>query len=88
MCLAEFEFFLISYQEGLRGQLDGILGLSRADDNGAFESDSDGRGVGPNFVRHLLENELVEDDIFAFYLESYHDENGYDRFSYVDFGEI
>ena len=88
MCLAEFEFFLISYQEGLRGQLDGILGLSRADDNGAFERDSDGRGVGPNFVRHLLENELVEDDIFAFYLESYHDENGYDRFSYVDFGEI
>ena len=41
LCLAEFEFFLISYQEGLRGQLDGILGLSRADDNGAFESDSE-----------------------------------------------
>ena len=42
--------------------------------------------IGPLFVKHLADDNVIEDNIFAFYLESFVDESA-TRSSYIDFGQ-
>ena len=44
------------------------------------------RGVGPIFLEQLAEAKVIESSSFAFYLESYANENGHDIVSFVDIG--
>ena len=62
LCLSSFEFFLAAANEGLPGQVAGILGLARAG--------TDEQTVGPRFMEHLLQESVVKDSTFSFYLTS------------------
>lgn len=73
--MAGFEFFLVSEQQGLKPFIDGVLGMSR--DLAPPEAQGkEWRGVGPIYVKKLAEAGVIEDNIFAFYLESFAEENG------------
>lgn len=53
----------------------------------ADQVDDDWRGIGPLYVKQLAEAGLIEENIFAFYLESYADElQNQNVQSFVDIG--
>lgn len=73
ICLGEFEFFLVSEQTGLDDRYDGVLGMCRS--KVPIEvTGEDWRGLGPTLVKHLADAEVIQEEIFAFYLTSYADE--------------
>ena len=46
------------------------------------------RPLGPIYMKALAESGVIQENIFAFYLESFADENDYDIVSFVDIGEV
>ena len=58
ICLASFEFFLISSMNGLDDRIDGILGLSRSSANPALMREA-WRGIGPTYIKHLADAGVI-----------------------------
>lgn len=55
----------------------------------ADQVDDDWRGIGPLYVKQLAEAGLIEENVFAFYLESYADElQNSNVQSFVDIGQV
>mmetsp|Transcript_33820 Transcript_33820/g.44671 ORF Transcript_33820/g.44671 Transcript_33820/m.44671 type:complete len:289 (+) Transcript_33820:339-1205(+) len=82
VCLEEFEFFLVSEQEGLTSRIDGVLGLSRSKLPANLEKEW--RGIGPLYVKHLAKAGLIKENTFSFFLESYSDNKALT--SFIDIG--
>ena len=74
LCLNSFEWFLAAANEGLPGQVSGILGLARQGSDEIVE--------GPRFMDQLLQQKIVNDSTFSFYLTS--DTSGTE--SFIDLG--
>lgn len=66
-CLADFEFFLISEQRGIREPIDGILGLSR--NNGFHVNPTRGNTTGPLLMETLAYKGIIDADKFSFYFQ-------------------
>ena len=74
MCVADFEFFLIEEQEGLREPIDGVLGLARnkpffvtEETDGQSDFDSDRKlARGPSYIMALKNADLINETTFAF----------------------
>lgn len=81
-CLAEFEWFLIEKQRGLGETLDGVLGLCRS------KYQEDDRETGPLMAKLMYENGILEENVFAFYMESYENELAHNLTSFIDFGKV
>ena len=69
VCLQKFEWFLIKKQSGINARIDGVLGLSRSK-MAELEEDDSSRGVGPLIVNHLADENVIEHNLFAFYMVS------------------
>ena len=77
-CISDFEFFLISEQEGLKSNVDGVLGLSR--NKPFFQNLELGIKRGPSYMLALENAGLISENTFSFYLAPFGEE------STIDFG--
>ena len=77
-CISDFEFFLISDQQGLKSNVDGVLGLSR--NKPFFLSQEKGINRGPSYMLALENAGLISENTFSFYLAPFGQE------STIDFG--
>ena len=69
-CVANFEFFAIYNQTGIKEPIDGILGLAR--DKWFYQSqaiDENLRGIGPLFLLALHEKSYINEKTFSFYFD-------------------
>ena len=62
------------------------MGMSRAQLPAGVDPET--RPLGPIYMKALAESGVIQENIFAFYLESFADENDYDIVSFVDIGEV
>lgn len=80
VCISDFEFFLISAQDGLKEPIDGILGLARNEPFYLAKSKKANRG--PSYVAALKNADVITSSTFSIAMAP----EGAD--SYIDFGEV
>ena len=78
-CLNDFEFFLVTDQEGLKEPVDGIMGLAR--NKPFYLSSEKGLSRGPSYMMGLVNAGLISTNAFSFYMAPYGNR------SWIDFGE-
>ena len=79
-CVDSFRYFAILQQEGIVEPVDGVLGMARNLKRKNADKDSSGR-IGPLFVDAMVEDGVIDDNIFSFYM------NKAGGNSFVDFGK-
>ena len=75
-CVENFEFFLVTQQQGLSEPIDGIIGLARN-----IDIQTEEYTVGPLFYEYMYNADLIQSNEFSFYIPK----NDLSQ-SYIDFG--
>ena len=77
-CVSNFTYFAILEQTGIVEPVDGILGMSRNSEWRNSDPSAKGeRTIGPLFVEAMVEEGIIDDNIFTFAVDSSSDSRVY-----------
>lgn len=83
-CKKDFEWFMVTSENGLNDDYAGVCGLSRS----KFTPGEGEREEGPLLVREMALEGQLGSNVFAFYMDSYEREIAERLPTFIDFGGI
>lgn len=75
-CIKDFEYFLISQQQGLNEPVDGIFGLAR--NHPYFLAEGQGVQRGPSYMNALKNARLISENTFSFKMTTVAQQSSFD----------